>query len=269
MRTRKVMSTRLLGVLAALAAMLAIGTGSATAITGGQADGNAHPFVGMVVTFGGSDVPPQLCSGTLMSPTIFVTAGHCTVGQTHAKIWFGPGPLDPSILPDGTGTPVTPDDFAFPTRDLGVIRLDSPITLSTYGVLPGENTLDSLKAQHGRQAQTFTTVGYGMQQSYPGAAAAMNVDGFTRMHVTPHLIQIDGGQAGDFAIALSDDAHTGGACFGDSGGPNFVGDSNVVGGVTSALSNDRCTGTMLAFRLDRSWALDWLATFGLKPPSSS
>ena len=54
---------------------------------------------------------------------------------------------------------------------------------------------------------------------------------------------------------------TGGQCYGDSGGPSFVGTSNVVGGVTSYSVNDLCKGTGGVFRMDRSWALDWVRGF--------
>ena len=43
----------------------------AGAIINGEPDGNDHPYVGM--TFNDEFV----CSGTLISPTVFLTAGHC------------------------------------------------------------------------------------------------------------------------------------------------------------------------------------------------
>ena len=79
----------------------------------------------------------------------------------------------------------------------------------------------------------------------------------------PHLIQINGGLVGDFSLLLSNNHSTGGTCFGDSGGPNFIGDSNVVGGVTSFGLNGNCAGTGGVYRVDRTDDLDWLyGTFG-------
>ena len=60
---------------------------------------------------------------------------------------------------------------------------------------------------------------------------------------------------------LSNNAHTGGTCFGDSGGPNFLGTTNVVAGVTSFGKNPTCAGTGGVYRVDRADDLDWLATF--------
>jgi secreted trypsin-like serine protease len=62
-------------------------------------------------------------------------------------------------------------------------------------------------------------------------------------------------------MLLSNNAHTGGTCFGDSGGPNFFYGTNIVAGVTSFGINGNCAGTGGVFRMDRSWALDWVGSF--------
>src|SRR5437764_1269598 len=77
----------------------------------------------------------------------------------------------------------------------------------------------------------------------------------------PGLIQINGGIVGDFSLLLSNNASTGGTCFGDSGGPNFVGTSNVIGGVTSFGLNGTCGGTGGVFRLDRQNVLDFVGQY--------
>jgi secreted trypsin-like serine protease len=75
----------------------------------------------------------------------------------------------------------------------------------------------------------------------------------------PHLIQINvPGFVGDFSLLLSNNHSTGGTCFGDSGGPNFLGDSNVVAGVTSFGINGNCAGTGGVFRIDRQNVLDFI-----------
>ncbi|HMO56167.1 MAG TPA: trypsin-like serine protease, partial [Roseiflexaceae bacterium] len=81
---------------------------------------------------------------------------------------------------------------------------------------------------------------------------------------TPHLLQINTpGFTGDFSMLLSNNSNTGGTCFGDSGGPNFIGNSNVVGGVTSYGLNGSCGGTGDVYRVDRADDLNWLyGTFG-------
>jgi len=125
--------------------------------------------------------------------------------------------------------------------------------------------LDKLKNKRGQQDVTFTAVGYGLQKSFPDAASWKTVAIRERMVAYPHLLQINTGFTGDFSLLLSNNANTGGTCFGDSGGPNFIGNSNVVGGVTSFGINGNCAGTGGVYRVDRADDLDWLATFDVTP----
>jgi secreted trypsin-like serine protease len=102
-------------------------------------------------------------------------------------------------------------------------------------------------------------VGYGLQKSFPDAASWKNVSNRVRMVAHPKLNQINvPGFTGDFSLLLSNNANTGGTCFGDSGGPNFLGTSNVVAGVTSFGINGNCAGTGGVFRMDRQNVLDFV-----------
>jgi len=130
--------------------------------------------------------------------------------------------------------------------------------MDVYGALPALEVLSSLNSKRGQQDVTFTAVGYGLQMSFPDAAAWKEHNVRVRMVATPHLLQIDTGFVGDFSLLLSNNANTGGTCFGDSGGPNFIGSSNVVGGVTSFGINGNCAGTGGVYRVDKADDLDWL-----------
>jgi hypothetical protein len=127
--------------------------------------------------------------------------------------------------------------------------------MDEYGEFPELDLLDGLRP---RRHTTFTAVGYGLQKSFPSAAAWKDQADRVRMVAEPHLLQVNTGFTGDYSIMLSNNANTGGTCFGDSGGPNFLGDSNVVVGVTSFGLNPTCGGTGGVFRVDRSWSLDWI-----------
>jgi hypothetical protein len=250
------------GVVALSVAMVA----PAAAITSGELDGDGHPYVGLMVAQTAEGAPLWRCSGTLISPTLFVTAGHCTEAPAeHVEIWFGadeqaPGNNYPNTGDVG-GTPYGHPDYdpdAFFLHDLGMVVLDEPWVTSEYGALPELNELDSMKP---RRQTTFTSVGYGRQKSFPTAAAWKNVALRIRMVAHPHLLQINTGFTGDFSILLSNNANTGGTCFGDSGGPNFIGTSNVIAGVTSYGLNTACGGTGGVYRIDKADDLDWIATF--------
>lgn len=275
------MLRRILVSVVVLVGLLA-GSAPALAITDGDLDNGAHPFVGLMVAKAADDLPLWRCSGTLISPTIFVTAGHCTEAPAaKALVYFndtvvsGHGGSAPNICATGrtgypctigatdigsTGTPYLHPDFdpnAFFVRDMGIVVLDTPMTMSAYGSLPALNSLDSLKVGK----STFTSVGYGLQKSFPDAAAWKDVALKIRMVAHPQLVQINGGIVGDFSLLLSNNANTGGTCFGDSGGANFVGGGTTLAGVTSFGLNSTCGGTGGIFRLDRSWSLDFASSF--------
>ena len=261
-----------------LALALIVGTfGVASAVTDGELDGDGHPFVGLMVAQDADGNPLWRCSGTLLSPTLFLTAGHCTEAPAdHVEIWFDadvdagrPGNGYPNTGDVG-GTPYTHPQYdpnAFFLYDLGVVVLDEPMVVGEYGVLPAQDQLDALKPRRGKPA-TFTAVGYGLQQSFPDAASWKEHNVKVRMVANPQLLQINvPGSVGDFSILLSNNANTGGTCFGDSGGPNFIGNTNVVGGVTSFGKNGACAGTGGVYRVDRADDLDWLySEFGDQLP---
>jgi hypothetical protein len=282
-------------ILLVVVALLAVTVVPALAITDGEPDKDGHPYVGLMVAKNADGNVLWRCSGTLISPTIFLTAGHCTEAPAaSAAIWFDSGypdeiPLDPDYVSlangglscegpdvdgypcegyDAEGTTYTHPQYnpdAFYLYDLGVVVLDEPVEdMVQYGALPQQDVLDQYKTR--KRDVTFTAVGYGLQQSFPDAASWKDVAYRTRMVAYPRLIQINTpGFTGDFSILLSNNANTGGTCYGDSGGPNFIGDTNIVGGVTSFGMNGTCGGTGGVYRVDRADDLDWLATFGVKP----
>jgi hypothetical protein len=267
---------RMLVLLCAIALCVAIAV-PANAITYGEPDEDGHPFVGLVTFQSGDGNYLWRCSGTLLSETVFLTAGHCAEPPAaSAEIFFDPGPIDwdeDFSLEDREcgdvegfpcaggvgGTPYTHPDYneaAFWLYDLGVVVLDEPMEMDQYGELPEPDELDSLP----RRA-VFTAVGYGLQRAFPDAAAWKDEDTRTRMVAHPRLVQINTGFTGDGSLVLSNNAKTGGTCFGDSGGPNFVGNTNVVGGVSSFGMSWSCGGIGGVYRVDRADDLAWLATF--------
>ena len=262
------MRRKMLVVVLSVMVMLALAVSPAAAVTDGELDGNGHPYVGLMVAQLEDGTPLWRCSGTLLSPTLFLTAGHCTEAPAaHVEIWFDADVTNAAaqnypFTGDVGGTPYTHPQYdpnAFFLFDLGVVVLDQPVVMDEYGALPSLDQLDALKTQRGKQDVTFTAVGYGLQQSFPDAAAWKENNLRIRMVAHPKLNQINTpGFTGDSSLLLSNNAHTGGTCFGDSGGPNFLGDSNVVAGVTSFGLNSTCAGTGGVYRVDRADDLNWL-----------
>ena len=129
-------------------------TARVPAITNGTPDGNNHPYVGLLV-FDDALGPACTCSGSLLAPTVGLTAAHCTDGAVAARIWFQEDPVsdDPEWPFSGgdaiDGTPHTNPSYnvgnpygggaglpAFAYRDIGVVVLDEPAPVGTFVRLP-------------------------------------------------------------------------------------------------------------------------------------
>ena len=237
-------------------------------IVRGVLDGDAHPAVVLVVLDVGG-APAFRCSGTLIAPKVVVTAGHCT-GEpgdfsgmrvfTESDVQHGNNnyPFAGPNTVEAAAWHSHPlfTNSAFFLHDVGVIELTQAVSLPAvqYGTLPTLNQLDVLKP---RSSTGFTSVGYGVQRINPVKLVAEKV----RMSAEPHLIQINTGFTGIGSLLLSNNAATGGTCFGDSGGPNYLGTGNVIAGVTSFGLNGSCGGTGGVFRLDRKDVRDFITPF--------
>src|SRR4028118_2376157 len=134
-------------VLATMALAVLLASGVAQAVINGQPDRNAHPYVGMVYN------NESLCSGTLISPTVFLTAAHCTefFEQEGSQVWvtFEPrADFDPDDAVKGepyTHPGYDPENGAF-APDVGVVVLDEPVSMDAYGQLPRAGIVEEFKA---------------------------------------------------------------------------------------------------------------------------
>lgn len=247
-------------VLAVMALVLIVVP--AAAVQFGEPDGDDHPHVGLLV-FDVDGAPAWRCSGTLLSPTVMLTAGHCTFGTSGGRVWFEPD-VDAGIpengYPSGGGTSIEfkeihthpqYDDSAFYLYDVGVVILKNPVKLDTYGTLAEVGLLDALATQRGTQDLSFTVVGYGLQSVVPTLDADR-----VRHQGTVQLVDVNGtagipaGTSASFTNNPGEGNGEGGTCFGDSGGPIFHGDSNVIAAVTSYGLNANCAGTGGGYRVD-------------------
>ena len=256
-----------LAVLATLGVLLAV--------TFGQPDAGEHPYVGAILFRVGTAW--YSCSGTLISSTAVLTAGHCveTADKLNYETWVnftetitlpGAGGLAAYLSNPANGwikaSTVVPhpqySDYAqFPrTYDIGVVILPQPVTgINTFGVLPTEDFLRTVTNKRGDNQ--FTVVGYGMQ----GYIRPFYSDVFSRYKGKVRLIELNstfnGGQSAKFT---SNPGQGGGSCFGDSGGPIFYGNTNMVVALVS-WGITPCIGVSYEFRTDTEVALEFLAPY--------
>ena len=308
-----------LGIVIAAAATLVVAAGvPANAITHGQPDAGAHPYVGELLFFVPDEQDSRFddpgawfsCSGTLLNDHIVLTAGHCTygvgkggqsttagggTGSGGTDVWidFNDAP-DFSILPPSstfardqnpqryqawaaaldastewhraTSFPHTQfDPNAFFLHDAGVLVLDQPVPMSQYGKISPNGFLDQFQTGP-RQDQLFSVVGYGLNKELPHADFGGDVRfaGTTKLNTLNGTFGVPQGTVARFSNN-NGNVHQGGTCFGDSGGPTFVGTSNQVVAVTSFGISPNCTGTDDEYRIDQPDDLAFLASFGVTP----
>jgi hypothetical protein len=222
---------------------------TAGAIIGGERD-TLHSNVGLIrfTTVDGR----FRCSGTLISQTIVLTAGHCTEGPaTNVYVSFDTDlaldPLAPGITPEekanreahyirGTAHPDPgwTGKLSFSKQhDQGVVVLDAPAS-SKWDIVPAQlpplNFLDRNQGQ--LKNETFTLVGYGVDIGDKKTQIVIR----ERRSTTSYLKNV-GSEVVTFQINDRDSKAGGGSCFGDSGGavfwgPYVLGDASYVNSLT-------------------------------------
>jgi hypothetical protein len=261
---------RLLFVLGALSCTL-ITVAPAGAIVGGAEDVDGHPNVGaLVARFPDGDFPA--CSGTLISPTVFLTAGHCiaftqSFGATGYAVTF-----DSNVAFDASGrvTNAIPGTATLDPRfghdqgdfhDLAVVTFEEPVASASPATLPRAGLLDGLAAQGGLRNQSFTVVGYGAPGIAFGGGRPQPIFDPVRRVATSSFMSLNASRL--FLLINANATGGGGACFGDSGGPEFldVDGTDVLVSLTSLKADQVCRALAVNYRLDTPSARAFLGEF--------
>ena len=258
--------------LAVVLALL-LGTHStALAVTNGIPDGEQHPYVGLLIFTDGESF--WRCSGSLLSATVVLTAGHCTEGATQVWVTFdthverGTLPLVEFLASELfiTGTAYTHPDFCvgcgpglvrFDAFDIGIVVLDEPADVGMFAELPEAGFVDTLD-----MGTWVDIVGYGVQQRAVGGGPPRWLGTLTRYYAPSQLVASNN-RINDMFLKLTANPAQGkgGICFGDSGGPDLLGGTNIVLGVNSFVTNGNCAGVTYSQRVDLPEVLEFIESF--------
>jgi secreted trypsin-like serine protease len=216
-----------------------------------------------------------ICSGTMITSNVFLTASHCTsffTDELAQEGYVAYVSLDP-LIPFGASTSSTTKLLAVShvvtnpnynqsqsdSGDIGVLILEKSVHGVPPATLPACRLLDQLSAQNGLKTATFTNAGYGLQNRVVGGGVPFyqDLNPVPRMFSFSSFNSLNGGY-----LRLSQNPSTGngGTCFGDSGGPNFM----MLNGrqliVSITITGDSvCRSTNVDYRLDTISAQSFLA----------
>lgn len=275
-------------MLVSVVALLTVVGGGlpATAGTGGTPDGEDHPQVALIAYY--TAAGRMRCSATLVSPTVLLTAAHCTQGTVgRTLVTFDsviatrpPLPLPIAAMPTSgystaelaaagflSGTAYAHPGFAgfgdkANLNDVGVVVLDAPVSGITPAELAPIGTLDTI-AQSQLRHTLFTAVGYGSEVRKP-TTGPQKPRPFTYPLIR-RFVDEPGQQVAVQTLQTNGNEHdvfgTGGTCVGDSGGPVFY--QGQIVAVVSYGKVDTCRYLDGHQRVDIAATRDWLADFGL------
>jgi secreted trypsin-like serine protease len=226
----------------------------AAAITNGVPDGQQHPNVGgLVNSTQYSDGTWLYCSGTLVAPKVFLTAAHCGEDGEVVRVTFDTAYVDGDKVYAGTfeADPLYNQSQSDP-HDIAVVLLDKEVKGISPARLPTAGSLSNLP-----KTQQFTSVGYGAYEVTNGPGGHQFLYNDVRMVGTGTLNSIN---TAWLRISMNPSTGNGGTCYGDSGGPNFLGNTNVIA-ATTITGDAVCRSTNVDYRLDTDSARTFLSQY--------
>lgn len=261
---------RKLALLVSAAAVLTLLPGPAQGIVYGQLDGNRHPNVGGFVVQRADGTFATLCTGSLIDADTFLTAAHCTdfipaSGRDLDDVWVTfdstfdqSSPLLPGVADLNENFNHSQGD----PNDVAVIELDSPVAGITPVQLPQVGLLSSMSRQQLKN-RTFTAVGYGVIRDSRKTGPQGIKDNEDRRFALQSATTLT--QAW-FKLSMNQATGDGGTCFGDSGGPHFLGGATSNLQVSLTVTGDTvCKATDVTYRLDTPSARNYLDEFVTLP----
>ena len=254
---------RLILVPAAAMLLAAAFASPAAAISYGQVDSaNQYPSTGALIEQFSSG-KFVACSGTLVSTTVFLTAAHCVDEGQPVWVSFDLHVNEPVTAQTNTiysGTAHHPAGSyckgcgQSDPLDVAVVVLDQVVHGIAPAHLPTQNLLSGMSNQALKSA-TFVAAGYGTVRDVKQKAGQSLYWDPTRRYASQTVHSLEPAWLN---LSMNVSTGNGGTCYGDSGGPHFLG--NVVVAVT-VTGDANCKATDKDYRIDTPQARAFLAGY--------
>lgn len=261
------LKVRVVLALAVLGALIPAGRSSA--ITFGSFDGDRHPNVGsLVAEWREEGQKDLLCSGTLIDERVFLTAAHCTeylasidIGPDEVWVTFDPTFDESSPLIAGTYTshPGYNQRQSDP-KDIAVVELEEDGG-ATPATLPTRNQLTQMRNEGTLDDEWFTAVGYGTVRENKKKGPHSLEGNDNRYYATQEFMTLTKSW---LKLSMNPSTGSGGTCYGDSGGPHFLRDTDLIVSIT-VTGDAQCRATDVTYRLDTRVAQNFLDDFVTLP----
>lgn len=274
-----------------LAALLLWAAPSALAINSYRAESAPERTeVGALIVRWDHDADPAtpdridwMCTGTMIDADTFLTAAHCTTEWSPGVRFYvslepdvqatldrarTQHPGDPAAIGREVGVAGTAYwDPRYPgpsadSHDIAVVELPGAVLASRWTFTPARLPDAGLFTALGPRAlrdTDFLVVGYGSQQAVRGPGGHTHPGGGVRKKAP---LGFDAVNRTRLRLAMTEPQGNGGACYGDSGGPNFarINGRLVLAGIT-ITGDTPCYATNVAYRVDSPGARAFLARY--------